>query len=231
MDSCYEKILRRIVEYRKLCCVSQKRMSQCLGITQSHYSKMERGKCEIPFRIVNRWNAIGWDVDYFVTGRHFQASDGLFEKYTGMPYEQVYKELMKFIVGSFRSHQTPMDADILRMKHALELLVWNDAKHALFRNARIMQQAAQNEMAEKLGIGVRKYRRLEMGKEKPDLRIMGTMYVLSGYLPALFLDYEAGICKMSQYLWNQLEESQQKKVLYFVDSAKKLVILGKKDRY
>ena len=40
----YAELLDRIIEYRNINNISQKQMGQLMGITQSHYNKVERGK-------------------------------------------------------------------------------------------------------------------------------------------------------------------------------------------
>ena len=47
MSSAYDKVLQRLQAYRQTQKLNQDSMSQIMGVTQSHYSKMETGKIVI----------------------------------------------------------------------------------------------------------------------------------------------------------------------------------------
>lgn len=226
MEQKYKEILQRIINCRRLYGVSQKRMGEHLGITQSQYSKMELGKTEIPFYIVKYWNDIGWDVDYFVTGRTFTDTEVDFMRWMEGHSDQANREMMKIILGASQYKQEPWtEAGSTRTKMALELLFQNEGDVSLFCNARQMEHLSQIAMAEYLGIGIRKYRRLEKEIEYPDLRIMGMLYELSGYIPLLFMNYEKGKWRMVQFLWMQFEDALRKKIIDFVRIGEGIIFM------
>ena len=68
MSSAYDKLLNRLNAYRKMQNMSQESMGSVMGITQSHYSKVENGKKIISGEELHNLDMNGIDVDYLVSG-------------------------------------------------------------------------------------------------------------------------------------------------------------------
>ena len=216
MEREYRETLQRIILYRKSCHVSQKRMGDFLGITQSQYSKMELGRLDIPFWVVKVWAHIGWDIDYFVTGRIRQDTDtgfrGLFGSHT---YGDEPEVLRIILLAVYAAEET--EHMFCNERRALEQLMKEPGKDVLFCSARQLNGMSQEVMSQCLGIGLRKYRRMERGLERPDFRTLVLLYKVSSYIPWLFIDYEEGRCRMAQYIWTALDEVSQNKIRTFIE--------------
>ena len=70
MSSAYDKVLQRLQAYRQTQKLNQDSMSQIMGVTQSHYSKMETGKIVITGEELKNFDSHGFDVDYLITGEN-----------------------------------------------------------------------------------------------------------------------------------------------------------------
>ena len=68
MSRAYDKMLNRLNAYRKMQNMSQENMGSVMGITQSHYSKLESGKKIISGEELYKLKKKGIDVDYLFSG-------------------------------------------------------------------------------------------------------------------------------------------------------------------
>lgn len=173
MERDYRETLQRIILHRKICQVSQKRMGEFLGISQSQYSKMELGRLEIPFEVVDSWAQAGWDVDYFVTGRQRLDADCL--ELSGEYILNGRQELFEELFDRFDSGDIGLCPEAGNEERALRQLVKQPGEHYLLCNARQLNGMSQEVMSRCLGIGVRKYRRMEQGGGTPGFKDDGSV--------------------------------------------------------
>lgn len=66
MSNHYEEFLKRLVQYRLQVNMTQEKIGQVLGITQSQLSKQELGKTIMTFHSLCILMDIGWDVDFLL---------------------------------------------------------------------------------------------------------------------------------------------------------------------
>ncbi|MFQ7553516.1 MAG: helix-turn-helix domain-containing protein [Blautia marasmi] len=69
MSNAYDKMLNRLNAYRQMQNMSQENMGSVMGITQSHYSKLEKGKKIISGEELYNLKKNNIDVDYLISGR------------------------------------------------------------------------------------------------------------------------------------------------------------------
>lgn len=69
MGELYEKVVKRLIEYRKELNITQGEMGEILGVTQGHFSKLEHEEVKISGESLKRLSYYNNDIDYFFSGQ------------------------------------------------------------------------------------------------------------------------------------------------------------------
>ena len=176
MRRSYEEFLRRLNQYRLYLNMTQEELSDALGITQSQFSKIELGKTVMPFKTLERLEGMGWDIDYLVTGKSLGRKDSelndILQK-VGEPYKREFLNavtwLLKQGIGKDCSKLSPeieCEIEILQMR------VRSESSCSVLYEVRRISDVAQAAMAEKLGVNIKKYRKLEKNEVRPDVELL-----------------------------------------------------------
>lgn len=229
MNKLYEETLHRLVCSRQLEEITQMDMGKQFGVTQSHYSKMELGKAEITYDFLCKMYAENWDIDYLVTGIIYRGDNELLQRLLLSCEQKEKRELLRLIVwGIEQLLEQPVNETVKRELRAMHLLLEMEVPCSMIYRVRNIRECSQVSMAEALGIGMRKYRKLECGETQPDLELMTKVYHISGCRPSLFIDENAGKRILLNSLWNMLGEPVQKELIDFLDSGIRIMDLKKR---
>ena len=94
----YDNFLHRLNQYRLRLNMTQEETGSELGVTQSQFSKMELGKIIIPYKVLVLLMKMGWDVDYFITGKETCQSISELNLFMDGVEERYRKELLSAVV-------------------------------------------------------------------------------------------------------------------------------------
>ncbi|MCI8370808.1 MAG: hypothetical protein HFI75_00140 [Lachnospiraceae bacterium] len=224
MSELYNKTLQRLVKYRHIQQMTQIDMGNWFGITQSHYSKMELGRIEIPYKFLCKLYAGNWDIDYLVTGIYNGAQEHMLDGLFRSCREQDRYELMKLalwlidqVIDRSKDHTSVLERRILHM-----LLEGGPVSSVMYLIRNVID-FSQVIMAERLGLGMKKYRRMEKGDTQPDLELLTIVYHLSGCRPSLFLGSEEGAFVILKSLWNCIDKDFQYHLLPFLEFGRTII--------
>lgn len=197
----YDVVCKRLVAYREKLGMSQSQMSKKMGIGQSQYSKMETGKLMFPAEILLEIVDSVYEVDYIVTGIHFERSDALSNEIFAHCEKTKEKALMKVIL-LILENKLPYERKQQIEYHLLEqYLNYSENDFRIFQECRRIMGISQMTMADYLGVNIKKYRQMEKGKIYPDLDVMLEIYERFGCRPSFFLDIERAIIGLLEEWW------------------------------
>lgn len=216
MDDSYEEVVSRIEEYRKSNKFSQAEMAEKLGLTQSHYSKIEKGTKSITNDVLLKMHKIGMDMDYIITGMKKETSeidvmvDGCqtdrklnFFNIVILYINMILKSKNKKELNCKNEFQI-MEYNIRKSNGAEVGTVWTS-----IRNARGI---TQKKMASILEIDVKTYRNIEKGISMPTAEVLMKLYKKLGYYPTLMQDTDTNYLLVINGVWNGLEDDEKLKV-------------------
>lgn len=227
MNELYDKTLQRLIKYRRFQNMTQMDMENQFGVTQSHYSKMELGRSEISYDFLSKLYANRWDIDYLVTGIAYHKRNRILNKLMQSYRGKNRNEFIKLIVWTIEqlvdlSQNEEMNLEIRTMRMLLEA----ESVSSIMYLVRNIKNFSQVNMAETLGIGMKKYRRMEKGDTQPDLELLTLVYQISNCRPSLFLGGDEGTIVLLNSLWNRIEEKMQQKIVDFLDLGIEVMALN-----
>ena len=85
------------------------------------------------------------------------------------------------------------------------------------------EQCSQIEMAQRLGVGIKKYRELEKETLYPDAELLLSLYNMSGYQPALFMNLCDRRMLAVKMLWSAFEAGDKSQLLDFVRNLRNIM--------
>ncbi|MCM1466741.1 MAG: helix-turn-helix transcriptional regulator [Alistipes sp.] len=212
----YEYVLKRLAEFRKSLDLTQVEMAEKLNISQEQYSYLENGKVKITAEMLRSFSKMGLSVNYLITGREERGDKsrfaGMFETVRDEEYKKKMKRLMVYLLNLIfisgapeRVNEKDGGQDLLRYLEKCG----DDFSMILY--VRTKFHLSQIAMADELGVGIKKYRKLEKELIYPDAELLFVLWQKSGCPPILFLD----ICDRELYIidlfWNMLSEEQTAK--------------------
>ncbi len=155
--------------------MSQESMGSVMGITQSHYSKVENGKKIISGEELHNLDMNGIDVDYLVSG--IKSPRTVLDDLMEACGREKKAELLQLIVWTIQ--QGMENAQIggsaaVRCTREIELLRYqvfpHTSEHTVWYRIRMANEMTQGEMAEALDVSVKRYREIEKGNTRASAR-------------------------------------------------------------
>ncbi len=220
----YTDVLKRLVLYRKLLGLTQNELASKVGINQELYSYIEKGHVLISGRLLIKFDSIGLSVDSLISGKTYDykacdldtamnsiAADGI--------KDFILKLLVEIIVNDFRKNSAAMTDNIL----LLEALIRSWDNFSMLRFVRSGLKLNQIDMAERLGLGIKKYRALEYENIYPDAEMLLYLYNLSHYQPALFMNMSDRKLQIIKNVWENFSPEKRAMLLEYVTSIKKCI--------
>lgn len=203
MDMAYEDVLERLKEERLIHRLSQEDLSHQLKMTQGHYSKAEHAIKRFTYYEVKSLADSELDLYYIYTGRRIVHKHGEILKNCG------YRELLCYLhvllsLACCRYGEQRREAEAKRY-HQLSRLKYItgavDGQDSIFMLIRKYERQTQFEMADRLGMDIKRYRGVEKGASLPDSELLFKVYSLFDISPAYVLKDRKGLsCEIEYYL-------------------------------
>lgn len=213
----YECVLERLVEFRKSLNLTQVQMAEKLNISQEQYSYLENGKVKITAELLRALNEMGLDVNYLITGEYDDicknvVSD-MFQSVKNEEYRKKMKRLMIYLLNIVFVKETTDETEPEgEERNLLRYLEKYGEAFSMLLYVREKLHLSQIAMADELGLGIKKYRKLEKEVIYPDAELLFVLWQKSDCPPVLFLD----ICDRELYVinlfWNELSKEQRLKI-------------------
>lgn len=195
MSAAYDDLLIRLVNERRRLSLSQREMGRHMRMSQSNYSKVELGKRRLSYYELKYLCDSDIDLHYVFTGKRCSV------KYQDYFETCSYSQLLCLL--SIVTSLTELCCIFEQTDNDRLLSVWTELSRLadrgqklnrnLFGQIRKLLGHSQKEMAEKLGMDVKKLRELENGRCQPDSELLCRLYELFGVLPAMVLQDRRGL--------------------------------------
>lgn len=188
MNVSYNEFLERLKAERLRCQLTQKEMSGKLKVVQNHYSKIECGRKRLSFYEMNNLCKTKLDVYYIFTGNRCENKS--MENLGRRHFVYCLKIINLLAYNHSRSAEKNREQwrTIYRLTKYINYIdEASEHKKNIFRAARNHFGCTQVEMAQCLGVDVKKLRDLECGRVLPDSELMFNMYKYYGVSPSVFL--------------------------------------------
>ena len=213
----YEDFLGRLNQYRLYLNMTQEELSSALGITQSQFSKIELGKTVMPYKILECLEGMGWDVDYLVTGQNFEKGTSELNVIL-QQVEEIYKKEVLSVVTWFVKQGLSKCCQNLSLEckcemEILQMRAIGECPYSVLYEVRKILDVAQAIMAEKLGVNIKKYRKLEKNETRPDVELLFRIYEVTGCKPSLILHNDHVESIIIDDLWSNMTAPVQNKIL------------------
>ena len=183
----YKDVLKRLVMYRKSMGLMQTDIAEKFGLMQEQYSYIENGGIIISGQILMNFSEIGFDLDELIAGKKYVYHTKDLDKTLANIDTETHRNfalklLADIIVSKYSGTVSKMrDEDANNMKMLQSLANdWNGFSMTCF--VRDKMNTSQIAMAEKLGLGIKKYRDIEKEKIYPDAETLVSLYNMSEYL-------------------------------------------------
>ena len=224
----YDDMLKRLVTYRKSLGLLQKQIGGLIGLSQEQYSYLESGTTKITDKNLKAFSDVGMNIDYLLTGKNYDYSaeelDEVLGEFNGTDRNFAMKMLAEVIVERFDRIDITERENVAE-KNIRQLTAisqsWND--FSMINFVREEQNCSQIEMAQRLGIGIKKYRDIERENRYPDAEILVNLYSMSGYQPTLFMNVQDRRLMAIKMIWVALKSDEKKNIINFIKAIKKLV--------
>ena len=190
--------------------MSQESMGSVMGITQSHYSKVENGKKIISGEELHNLDMNGIDVDYLVSG--IKSPRTVLDDLMEACGREKKAELLQLIVWTIQ--QGMENAQIggsaaVRCTREIELLRYqvfpHTSEHTVWYRIRMANEMTQGEMAEALDVSVKRYREIEKGNTRASAEVVAALYENLGYLPSIILEEDVVNLSSLNLIWEEFD--------------------------
>lgn len=183
----YSLVLQRLEAYRKKCGLVQESIAESLGITQSEYSKVELGKIRLSFEIISKLYKQGCDIDLVITG---ESGDPILQSIERISSndEKEFISVLKLCDWAIYQWSLEDGREETIGKKLLKVFIDNGSSKMPLEKLREAFGVTQDQMAEIIGVNIKKYRMLEKGKVRPDAELMANIYNATKCKPSYFVD-------------------------------------------
>lgn len=184
----YQLIVSRLEAYRKKYHIVQTELAESLEITQSQYSKLEKGAIKLPYEVLYKLYKMGWDIDLIITGEGMHPIiDRLKPLQGGVSEEQMISicKLCEWAIEQWNM-QGADEHDI--GNRLLKLYIGSEHAMTALQKLRAVYNFSQEEMAELVGVNIKKYRELEKGVLHLDAELLSNIYEATQCKPSFFMD-------------------------------------------
>ena len=206
----YENVLKRLTSYRKSAGLTQEEIAKKLKISQEVYSCLENGKVIISGQLMMKLDNLGLGIDKLISGKTYDYNTPDLESCISFisaaeAKDFILKLLAEIIVNDF-SKDFSILSDNFLLLHALSRS-WDNFSMMRFVRSRL--KLNQIDMAERLGLGIKKYRVLEREMIYPDAEMLLFIYNMSGYEPALFMNMPGRKFQIVKSVWETLSPEKK----------------------
>lgn len=219
MTDVYRQVVEHLKAYRKEMNIRQEEMGQLMGVNQSHYCKFESGASVISYRSLEVLLENRLDVDYLVTGVHSATSvlDQLMEACPKAEQSDLLELIFWTVnqgmktLGEDVSEQDFRDIEILRQYTHTNQPIW----YVL----RSVNHLTQEEMAGRLKMNIKRYRRMEKGETLADAMDFAVLYQNLSYPPSLIISGKAYVLSKINEIWNRFHPEVAKMLYHYLEEG------------
>ena len=184
----YSLIVSQLQKYRKTCNILQNEMAQYLDITQSEYSKIELGKTKLSYEVLSKLHKKGCDIDMLITGKEADTILPSLEKIYVESDIQKFSSWLKLCEWAME-HWIEEDGKEEQIgSKLLKIFVSDESGMTPLEKLRKAYSVSQQQMADIVGVNIKKYRQLEKGRIQLDAELMANIYEVTRCKPSFFLD-------------------------------------------
>lgn len=185
----YSEVIERLQAYRQAQRMTQEEMSAELGVSQGYYAKLESGEHIISYDCLKTFEKNGGDVHFLITGQCLEST--ILDDYIETcRTREGRREMFRFILavlnlglGMMQDGQFVLREDIYKNLRFMQMEL--DRPGNIWKNIRRMDGITQLQMADILGINIKRYMRLEKEITKPNADILQRLYCSLSYVPTL----------------------------------------------
>lgn len=214
MKDSYDGVLMRLREYRKKMNLKQSEICEKMGITQSHYSKIERREKIISNESLMKLCESGMDIDFLVTGTETRTTilDELFYKCPCNQREKLLNLMVVYVniaisaLGKEKQLCYTKELEILRFEFAENV---DENQDTVWNCIRRISGLTQEKLADELDIDIKSYREIEKERVMPNAELLAIMYEKYGYYPSLIIKMKSNYLFAINHIWSQLPEDMQ----------------------
>lgn len=212
----YGLIVKKLQDFRKNSHILQSEMAEYLDMTQSEYSKIELGKTKLSYEVLNKLHKKGCDIDMLIVGKEEKSVLPSLSKLYVESDSSKFISWLKLCEWAMEHWTKEKGKEEAIGSKLLKIFVNTDSDMtALEKLRQAYGGISQQEMADILGVNIKKYRRLEKGQTKLDAELMSNIYEATKCRPSFFLDednyYLSVISEECRY--DQKREEQLKDLL------------------
>ena len=234
MNSNYFQLVHRLILYREKLNKTQHQMGQLLGVTQSHYAKLESGQKIISYKSLKNFEKHDGDINYLITGSTILS--GKINEYLSLCKTKSGKTwLYEGLIWIFEkgTHFCTIENLTLTQKTYKNLLLLKEYNNTntIWECIRKSEDLSQINMAKVLDIDVKRYRRIEKLISDPDAEILNTLYCKLHYSPLIITNRELFYLDELNQAWNLFPENIKEKIspllhelLLFIHSYEKALL-------
>lgn len=187
----YGLVVERFVAYRKKQNLIQKNVADIVDISQSEYSKLELGKEKIPYKILSKLYRHGWDIDMVVTGEAVEPLIQSIQNISSQCDEREFISALKLCEWAIERWSQDRTSNEPIGNKLLKIFVNDDSGLSQLEKLRKAFGVSQLQMAEIVGVNIKKYRALEKGRAQLDAELMANIYEATKCKPSYFMDENA----------------------------------------
>lgn len=215
----YDVFTRRLKEERINSQITQIHLSKKIRMLPSHYQKAENGFNRFSLYELQNISSAGIDLFYCFTGkRSVSCYDELFQN-AGMEHIIGCLQAINMLANLKRKRGNCKE-EWERLYSQLKYLMYVDIglseERNIFKAVRDYHGITQMNMAEELGIDVKKLRALENDKIFPDSELILRTYEKYGVSPSAFIRHKKCIQSEIAYLLDSVEGKTGDDLLLFV---------------
>lgn len=223
MSNIYDGILRRLFEYRTSLDLNQADVGEIIEKNQSQLSKIELGKTILSYEDLSKLAEAGWDIDYIIIEKeqaewNTDIADSLDITDTEL-LRDIKDVLIWGIEHALLQENDCIEADVDCEIKLIKVMKIGDSSISLLSELRKATGILQQDMVEKLGVNIKKFRELERRIKDPDAELLALIYQMTFCRPSLFLNQDDMAGYLLNDLWNKLSPKKQEEVLSFVNHA------------
>lgn len=187
----YSEVVERLQLYRRAQRKTQRQMSAELGVTQSHYAKLESGANVISYDCLKTFESNGGDLNYLITGKCSES--GILDDYMIQCTTRKGKlQMQRLIVWAInvglaleQGREESLPGTVYRNLRLAQMEM--DMPWSVWKSIRKLDEITQFQMAEILGINIKRYVRLENEIIGPDAEILYRLYSGLSYTPCVVM--------------------------------------------
>lgn len=210
MGSAYEGVLQRLQMYRQKRKLNQKSMSQMMGVTQSHYSKLEQGKTIISAEELKNFDSHGCNMDYLLTGE--ECEETILNHYLGVCKKEIKSDFLQLMVWTI---EQGINISGKEQKNGVDYT----NSRTIWYWMRKASDITQDKMAQHLDITTKRYREIEKGRLGVNAELLAVLYQNLGYPPSVVFYEDVQNISSLNKVWQEFDSDLQKELEVFLKAG------------